>query len=45
MNRAEYLNIALQIGMDVKSAMLTEIRTVFEICEARARAAEEHRRK
>jgi len=41
MRLGAYLDLALQLGMDVKTAMLMEIRTVYEICEIRSRAQSE----
>lgn len=43
MTKAEYLSLALDIGMDVKSAMLTQPSVVFEICRIRADAQQEAR--
>lgn len=45
MTRAKYLNLAYNIGMTRKDAMLSEISTVNEICEIRAEAFEKARRK
>lgn len=44
MRRADYLSLALEIGLDVKSAMLIEVSTVYRICEARAKARREAKR-
>lgn len=38
MNKAQYLALALGIGLDYKSAMLMEISSVNTICEMRAEA-------
>lgn len=43
MTRAQYLSLALNIGMNVREAMLERIRTVYEICDIRAAAAKEAR--
>lgn len=39
--KSQYLGMALSIGMDVKSAMLTEISVIYEICKAKAEARKE----
>lgn len=44
MKCADYLNLALEIGLDIKSAMLIEVSTVYRICEARAKAQREAKR-
>ncbi len=43
MTRAQYLSLALNLGMSVREAMLEKIRTVYEICDIRAAVAKEAR--
>lgn len=42
--RAEYVALALEVGLDIKAAMLEPMRTVYTICQMRAQAHKEARR-
>ncbi len=43
MSEAQYLNIALELGLSRREALAMEMRTVFEMVEMRNEAAKEAR--